>query len=332
MRKWATGTWRIYLLAAVAMGGFGCKKRGDGSEAKAYPDSGFNEAYDDYGAAGGGGDGSEDGAALGVQWIYGGHCGPNQDPPIQVVKLDANTYILRQSKCLNYEGTFMHLLFGDDVALLLDTGAVQSAQAFPLRRTVDQIIAARKQETGTEPAELVVAHTHGHGDHVAADGQFMTRPHTRVVPLGAPAVMGFFGLNGTAPKTFELGNRPLDVFMIPGHLGDHIAVYDQTSQNLYTGDSLYPGRLYVKDWTAYRQSMKRLNQFAQGRPIKYVLGAHVEMSAESGVDYPIGTNYQPNEHPLELHKADIARLDQALDQIGAYPQRKNLGDFIIYPN
>ena len=80
---------------------------------------------------------------------------------------------MRQSKSVHYEAPFLYLLFGNDRALLLDTGATADAGAVP---------AARRLSTGSSPTgsarhpreryELIVAHTHGHGDHVAGDGQF----------------------------------------------------------------------------------------------------------------------------------------------------------------
>ncbi len=52
---------------------------------------------------------------------------------------------------------------------------------FPLRQTVDGLIDGWLAENPREGYELVVAHTHAHGDHVAGDGQFAGRPLTTVV-------------------------------------------------------------------------------------------------------------------------------------------------------
>jgi hypothetical protein len=79
-----------------------------------------------------------------VEWIHGAaDCNRSTDPPIQVVAYDEDTYVLRQSKCVNYEAPFMYLLFGGDAALLHDTGATADPGLFPIRRTVDEIIATR---------------------------------------------------------------------------------------------------------------------------------------------------------------------------------------------
>jgi glyoxylase-like metal-dependent hydrolase (beta-lactamase superfamily II) len=127
-----------------------------------------------------------DGAAvpnLDVAWIHGSEAAKyNTDPDIQVHAYDEHTYILRQNMAVSYEAPFMFLLFGRSRALLLDTGATADARYFPLRRTVDSIIArwsdthARSDNYG-----LLVLHTHSHTDHTAADEQFLDRPNTVLV-------------------------------------------------------------------------------------------------------------------------------------------------------
>ena len=48
--------------------------------------------------------------------------------------MDANTFVLRQSMCTNYEGPFLYLLFGSEKVLLQDTGAggVDVAEGKPM--------------------------------------------------------------------------------------------------------------------------------------------------------------------------------------------------------
>ena len=47
---------------------------------------------------------------------------------------------------------------------------------------------------------------------------------------------------------------------------------------LLTGDSVYPGRLYVTDFAAFRSSIHRLADFASSRPIGHVPGNHMEQT------------------------------------------------------
>ena len=79
--------------------------------------------------------------SLDVRWIHGAPARRRAtDPPIQVHQYDPHTVILRQGKSVNYEAPFLFLLFGNDRALLLDTGATEDPETFPLRATVDQLI------------------------------------------------------------------------------------------------------------------------------------------------------------------------------------------------
>src|SRR5215472_3914967 len=81
---------------------------------------------------------------LNVEWIHGSDpCSSNTDPPFQVHKYEDSTVILRENKCINYEGPFIYLLFGEDKIFMQDTGAApagSSGIAFPIRETVQRVI------------------------------------------------------------------------------------------------------------------------------------------------------------------------------------------------
>jgi hydroxyacylglutathione hydrolase len=146
---------------------------------------------------------------LNVAWIHGSEAAKyNTDPDIQVHACDEHTYILRQNKAVHYEAPFMFLLFGGTRALLLDTGATASPQFFPLRRTVDSIIGGwLANHPHPDDYGLLVLHTHPHGDHVAADGQFTGRPNTVIVGAARDAAwpyFGFAGRLGRVPQTPSL--------------------------------------------------------------------------------------------------------------------------------
>src|SRR5258707_885606 len=80
-------------------------------------------------------------------------------PPIQVHRYDEHTVILRQSKSVHYEAPFIYLLFGNDRALLLDTGATADPAKFPLRATVDQLVEEWLARHPRDGYQLVVVHT-----------------------------------------------------------------------------------------------------------------------------------------------------------------------------
>src|SRR5262249_8873349 len=108
--------------------------------------------------------------SLDVKWIHGAeHCETCTDPPLHAHRVRDDTWIFRETKRVNFEAPFLYLLLGEQRALLLDTGATESAEKFPIaaavRERVDEWCKSRKLDA----IDLVVAHTHSHGDHVAGD-------------------------------------------------------------------------------------------------------------------------------------------------------------------
>ena len=111
----------------------------------------------------------------------------------------------------------------------------------------------------------------------------------------------------------------LDVLAIPGHEQSHNALYDRQTGILLTGDTLYPGLLFIDDWATYRESVRRLAEFVASHAVSHVLGAHVEMTATARINYPYGATYQPDEHALRLDATRMLELDAALGALGASP-------------
>jgi glyoxylase-like metal-dependent hydrolase (beta-lactamase superfamily II) len=95
--------------------------------------------------------------------------------------------------------------------------------------------------------------------------------------------------------TLDLGGRVVEVFGIPGHHRASIALHDPMTGLLHTGDTVYPGRIYVEDAAALLDTLDRLVTFAEQRDVRHVLGCHVEMTRRPGRDYPLGARYQPDE-------------------------------------
>jgi hydroxyacylglutathione hydrolase len=254
------------------------------------------------------------------------------DPPIQVHRYDEHTVILRQSKSVHYEAPFLYLLFGNDRALLLDTGATADPERFPLRRTIDELVGDWLTRHPRNQYELIVAHTHGHGDHVAGDGQFADRPATIVVGREVAAVQAFFGFTGWPHQivAFDLGGRVLDVTGSPGHHRAAITIYDPWSGFLLTGDTVLPGRLYVEDCALFRASVDRMAGLARTRPVTHVMGCHIEMSRIPGRDFPLGATYQPGERPLELTVARLTAIRDATEAVAGQRGVHRFDDFVIY--
>ena len=259
---------------------------------------------------------------LPATWITGG---PNclEVPDWQIHEYNPAFYILRESGCTNYEKPFLFLFLGRDRALLIDTGAGASDAA----RVVQRILAKK----GNLP--LVVAHTHGHGDHVQGDKGFDGMPNVTMVAAAVPAIQKAFAIDNWPDQigSIDLGDRVLDVIPIPGHQPAHVAYYDRKTGILLTGDHLYPGRLYVSDFPQYLASTRRMVQFTEGKPVAHVLGNHIEQTSTPFVDYKIGTTYQPHEHTYELGRAHLLELLAALEQMKEKPVTLALRDFTITP-
>lgn len=310
---------RVAVAVAVAIALVACSGSAPGQRGEAGTVGG-----DDAGASPDDGPAGLEPGSLQVSWMHGSpHCAQNTEPEWQVHAYNTTLHVIRQNMCRTFEAPFVYLIQGTSAALLIDTGATTTTA---LRDIVRDLI-------GTK--QLIVAHSHGHGDHVASDSQFTGQPNTTVVGKSVAAIQSQFSIASwpTSPGSLDLGGRVLDVLGIPGHEPTHIAIYDRRTGLLFTGDSLYPGLLFVNDWAAYRTSIGRLAQFAAAHPIAHVLGAHIEMTSTPKQVYPYGTTYQPAEHVLPLSAAHIVELDMALTQLGATPPGSPVAydDFVIDP-
>jgi glyoxylase-like metal-dependent hydrolase (beta-lactamase superfamily II) len=251
------------------------------------------------------------------------------EPEFRVHEYNDDLVILRQSGCTNFEKPFLYLMFGEQKGLLVDTGAKGA--------DVGSAIAAARERWATRHGgrnlPLLVVHSHGHSDHTAGDRQLAAAPATTVVAAAPDALQRTFGL-GDWPNeagSYDLGNRTVDIVPIPGHEPASIAIYDRRTGILLTGDTLYPGRLYVRDAAAYRRSVQRLVDFTADRIVTHVLGAHIEQSGTPFVDYPVGTKSQPDEHVLELGRAHLLELNDGLQRMGGTIVRRAFRDFTIWP-
>lgn len=287
---------------------------------------------------GGAGDGNSsasnlDGLEPGVlpdHWIAGLEA---DEPPIQVHAYNGDLYILRQSKGSHYEAPFMYLIFGEEEAILFDTGSLGDP---PVRETVDRVLASWCLEHGREDIHLVVSHTHGHGDHRANDAQFDGRPNTTFVSAKLTDVEAHFGLESwpTQLGEYDLGNRVLDIIPTPGHHPAHIAIYDRRTGLLLSGDTFYPGFLFVfwpNSWPNFRDSTRRLAAFAEAHPVAMILGCHVEMTQEPKHAFAYGTPVHPDERVLPLTVEDLLELDAAVQAMGDDPRIEAHDSFIVYP-
>ena len=84
-----------------------------------------------------------------------------------------------------------------------------------------------------------------------------------------------------------------------------------------------PARLLIDDAAAYRDSALRVIDFLKTRPLTHILGGHIELN-QAGRPYRFGSHYHPNEHRLELARADLTALPAAFERFNGFYAR--------YPN
>ena len=267
------------------------------------------------------------GGELPKSWRTGGPtCGGA--PEWEIHAYNADLYILRENGCVNYEKPFLYVFFGNEKALLIDTGAGETHVAAVVSSVLDEWAARNHRPL----PPLLVAHSHSHDDHTAGDAQMRARATTTVVPLTVEATMKAFDIPSWPEGLgkIDLGGRIIDVFPIPGHDVLSLAYYDRQTGILDAGDSLYPGRLYVKDFPAFVASTQRMVRFTEGKIVTHIVGCHIEQSRTPYLDYKVGTKYQPDEHSLDMGRGELLELNEALQHMKT-PVRMAFRDFTIWP-
>jgi hypothetical protein len=79
-----------------------------------------------------------------------------------------------------------------------------------------------------------------------------------------------------------------------------ISLYDPYSDLLFTDNSFYAGQLVIRDFAAYKASLKRLLELTNKEPVQMILEGRIEISDYPGVDYILRSHYRPREAPLQL--------------------------------
>ncbi len=145
------------------------------------------------------------------------------------------------------------LLEGNEKALLVDSG-VSGDEAREIAETLTKL-----------PIELI--NTHADRDHIAGNGRF---PYALMHPAEAA---NYYNINNGPGEIrpvddgeiIDLGNRKIEVILIPGHTPGSIALLDSSCGMLFPGDSVQDGNIYMfgtmREMHAYIHSLRKLEKY-----------------------------------------------------------------------
>jgi len=214
-----------------------------------------------------------------------------EEPWFEVYVIAPGVFAIHEPR--QSQSAISYLIVGDRQALLFDTGM-----------GIGDVRDVTRQLT---KLPVAVLNSHTHHDHVGSNWQFetvygMDTGFTRVSARGAREdVQSEVAPNqicGDLPKGFDpgtystrawkitafrhngdridLGGRSLEIIATPGHTPDAICLFDREHGLLFTGDTYYPGRIWLyrteTDLDAYSASIQRLAAIAP--QVNTVLGAH----------------------------------------------------------
>lgn len=253
------------------------------------------------------------------------------EPGFQTQKIDANTVAFRQSLRATFEAPFLYLIFGDDRVLLIDTGVKRS----DLRAEVDRQIDSWLLANGRDNIALTVMHSHGHGDHVGGDASFEGRPDTEIVGHAADAIATFFHIADwpSQPATYDLGGRIVDILPTPGHHPSHVMVFDRATRILFSGDTIYPGKLYFQcsKLDEFSATINKVATFASSNDVHWLLGGHIEMMASPGETFRANKKVRRGEHLLELPVSIIGDIQVGLKDLSGKLVVTESDEFVLFP-
>ena len=156
------------------------------------------------------------------------------------------------------DGDYQYLLEGDNEALAIDSGyGAGNEREF--------------MQTLTKKSVRYVANTHDHFDHTANnayfDKAFMSAATAERATVPFPSFKGMPFPRDYPVQIiqegykFQLGNREVDVYMIPNHTLGGTAYLDKRERILFSGDEIFQGNNTMASFGSveqYRNNMRKL--------------------------------------------------------------------------
>jgi len=87
----------------------------------------------------------------------------------------------------------------------------------------------------------------------------------------------------------------------------------------------------VRDWPRLPAKRQPAGGFVGDLPVSHVLGAHVEMKKTAREMYPLGSRFQPDEHPLPLTRNTSEPGGKPAKPMGDTLHTMSTTSFIIEP-
>jgi glyoxylase-like metal-dependent hydrolase (beta-lactamase superfamily II) len=199
-----------------------------------------------------------------------------------VYQLPGNVYAFYESR--QEQEVLSYLIVGSKRALLFDSG-LGMGKIGPIVRQLTAL-------------PVIVLNSHTHFDHAGGNAEFsdiyavdsaFTRksaeghPNAYMLKSAGPASAcpplpaGFdFAKYTIKPfhithiihdgEIIDLGDRPLEVLLTPGHTPDALCLLDRKQKELFTGDTFYPDEIWLwapeTDLDAYQKSIERIAALA----------------------------------------------------------------------
>lgn len=195
---------------------------------------------------------------------------------------------------LDFENDKMYLITGSQRALLIDTGMGGG----DLRGYVESF-------SGSLPLDVVI--THAHPDHIAKMGQFQADCDVYMHLDDLPMVKFFvdrihYEIDLDKIKDvregyiFDLGDRKLRVYHIPGHSKGCIVLLDEENGILFAGDAIGSNRPTIVDALWMQMSDDRIDEYLStlqafrekvAGKVKFIYGGHndVGLIGEAYLDH-----------------------------------------------
>ena len=232
----------------------------------------------------------------------------------------------------DFENNKMYLITGSERALLIDAGMSTG----DLRSYVEAFI-------GDLPLDVCI--THGHPDHIAAMGQFQGDCAVYMHHADLPLAQRFqehlhyeIDLDNIQHIdegfTFDLGDRQLTAYHIPGHSKGCLALLDETNGILISGDAIGSNGPTIVDALWLQMSQDGIDEYLSALQVfrAKVAGKVKAICGGHGALYLEGEAYLDN-----LQEAAQKLVDQGVDVLVPSPRpagawKTVCGDRLTDPN